>query len=87
MYKPTVWVHCSVEVGGRGHGVDEDIILRQLLDVLLQLRQLLLAGLLLLLLADGVDLLNVGDLLVLLVDHLPFLLKGCDEFLALIVCH
>jgi hypothetical protein len=45
------------------------------------------AGLLLLLLADGVDLLNVSDLLILLVDDFPLLLECGDELLALVFGH
>ena len=47
----------------------------------------MLTGLLLLLLPDCVNLLDVGDLLVLLVDDLPLLLKGGNKFLALVIGH
>jgi len=77
----------SVEVGGRGQCVHEDVVLGEFLDVLLDLSQLLLTGLLLLLFADSVDLLNVRDLLVLLVNDFPLLLESRDELLALVLGH
>ena len=78
---------CSVVVRGRGECVNEDVVLGELLDVRLKLGELLLAGLLLLLLSDSVNLLNVSDLLVLLVHDFPLLLQSCDQLLALIVSH
>ena len=64
-----------------GGGVHEYEVLGQLLDVLLQLRQLPFAVLLLVLLAQRVDLLDMGQLLVFLVHDLPLLLQRCDQLL------
>ena len=65
----------SVEVGGSSNGVNEDKVLGQLLDILFELGKLSLAGLLLLLLANCVNLLNVSNFLVLLVDNFPLFLE------------
>ena len=77
----------SVEAGGSSKSVNKDVVLREFLDVLLKLSKLVLAGLLLLLLPDCVNLLDVGDLLVLLVDLLPLLLERSNKLLALVVGH
>ena len=71
-------------IGARSGGIDENVVLGESFDVFFKLRQLGLAAFLLLPQADGVHLLHVGDLLVLLVHDLPFLLQSSNEFLALI---
>ena len=77
----------SVEVGGSSNGVNEDKVLGQLLDILFELGKLSLAGLLLLLLANCVNLLNVSNFLVLLVDNFPLFLECSNKFFAFIISH
>ena len=62
-------------------------ILAQLLYILFELCEFLLTSLLLLLLADGVDLLQVSNFLILSVDDFPLLFQGGDKILSLFLTH
>ena len=75
---------CSIIVR-RGCGVHKDKVLRQLLDVFLQLSQFLFASFLFIFLSNCVNFLNMRYLLVLLVNYFPFFLKSLNQFLSLVV--
>lgn len=75
------------EVGGRGSRVDEDIVLRQLLDVHLELLEFALAALVLILETDRVQFALVRESLIFFVDDLPLLLEGGNQLLLLLVVH
>ena len=70
-----------------GRVVHKDVVLLQLLDICLNLVHLGLEHLLAGHLANGVQLAMVALLLVVAHQHLPLLLQGGDEFLALILRH
>ena len=79
---------CSEHGGGGGSGsVDEDEIFLKFLDVCLDLVHLGLEDLLAALLSDGVQLAVMALLLIVAHEHLPFLLKGSDKLLTLLLRH
>ena len=75
------------EVGGRGSRVDEDVVLRQLLDVHLELLEFALTALVLILETDRVQFALVRESLIFFVDDLPLLLEGGNELSLLILVH
>lgn len=68
---------CS-EIGGWGSCVHEDIILREHLNILLQLIELPLAVLEFFLHSEGAEVFFMGKSLELLVYHLPLLLESSN---------
>lgn len=73
--------------GGGGSSIDEDVVFLKFLDVSLELVHLGLKGLLAALFANRVQFAVMGLFLVVSHGLLPFLLKGSDKFLTLLLGH
>ena len=67
--------------------VYENVVLRKLLDVFLELVQFTFASFVFLLEAHGVQFILVSQGLILFVDNLPLLFEGGDKFVLFLFVH